>query len=133
MKDEDVSPVERVIRELEAASARNDVEALVALFAPDATIESPIVSRVFDRKDGVARGHDEIRALARAFEKRGRPWGGHAPPIVSGSVAAIEYRDASDRDAFSVDIIEVRDGRIQSLRAYMGWRAIAALGQPAGD
>ena len=128
MKAEKVTTVEQLISDLEAASSRNDVEAIVALFAPDATIGSYLVSRVFNRAEGVCRGRAEIRELALALSKRGRPWGGHEPPIIRGNTVAIEYRSASsDAETFSVDIIEVRDGKIQSLRAYAGWRAMTAL------
>ncbi|HEX6533559.1 MAG TPA: nuclear transport factor 2 family protein [Gemmatimonadaceae bacterium] len=135
MQDEQVVTVEQLIAELEAASSRKDVEALVALFAPDATIESYLVSRVFDRKEGVCRGRAEIRELALALMRRGTPWGGHEPPIIRGNTVAIEYHTASsDAERFSVDMIEVRDGKIQSLRAYAGWRAVMALtGEPETD
>ena len=130
MKHEQVSTVEQLISDLEAASSRNDVEALVALFAHDATIESYLVSRVFNRKEGVCRGRAEIRELALALSKHGRPWGGHEPPIIRGNTVAVEYRSASsDAEKFSVDIIELRDGTIQSLRAYAGWRAIVTSDQ----
>src|SRR5258707_14836712 len=76
----------------------------------------------------VCRGRTEIRELALALSRRGRPWGGHEPPIIRGNTVVIEHRSASsDAEKFSVDIIEVKDGRIQSLRAYAGWRAILAL------
>ena len=128
MTHEPITMVERVISDLETASSRNDVEALVELFAEDATIESYLVSRVFNRREGVCRGRNEIRELALALSRRGRPWGGHEPPIIRGNTVVIEYRSASaDAERFSVDIIEVKDGRIQSLRAYAGWRAIMAL------
>ena len=128
MEQEQVATVEQLLSDLEAAFSRNDVEAIVALFAPDATIESYLVSRVFNRKEGVCRGRAEIRELALALLSRGRPWGGHEPPIIRGNTVAIEYKSASsDAEKFSVDVIEVRDGRIQSLRAYAGWRAIVAL------
>jgi len=128
MTGEQDTAVEQLISDLESASSRNDVEALVALFAHDATIESYLVSRVFNRKDGVCRGRAEIRELARALSSRGKRWGGHEPPIIRGNTVAIEYTSASsDAEKFSVDIIEVRDGTIQSLRAYAGWRAIMAL------
>ncbi len=127
MQDEQVATVEQLIEDMEAASSRKDVEALVALFAPDATIESYLVSRIFNREEGVARGQTEIRELVLALMQRGTPWGGHEPPIIRGNTAAIEYRSASsDTEKFSVDIIEVSDGKIQSLRAYAGWRAIVA-------
>lgn len=132
MKHEQVTTVEQLISDLEAASCRNDVEAIVALFSPDATIESYLVSRVFNRPDGVCRGRTEIRELALALSKRGRPWGRHEPPIIRGNTVIVEYTSASsDADKFSVDIIEVRDGQIQSLRAYAGWRAIMALASSA--
>ncbi|WP_394829043.1 nuclear transport factor 2 family protein [Pendulispora albinea] len=127
MKDEQDTTVERVISDMDAAFSRNDVEGLVTLFAEDATIESYLVARVFDRKEGVCRGRAEIRELIRALMKRGVPWGGHEPPIIRGSTVAVEFRAASsDTEKFSVDIIEVRDGKIQSLRAYVGWRALMA-------
>jgi ketosteroid isomerase-like protein len=128
MKHEQITTVEQLIRDLAAASSRKDVEALVALFAEDATIESYLVSRVLKRKEGVCRGRAEIRELALALLRRGTPWGGHEPPLIQGNTVAIEYRSASaDAEKFSVDIIEVKDGRIQSLRAYAGWRAVQAL------
>ena len=127
MKDEPVTTVEQAMSDLEAAFSRNDVEGFVALFAQDATIESYLVSRVFNRKEGVCHGRAEIRELVRALMKRGVPWGGHEPPIIRGNMVAVEFRGASsDAEKFSVDIIEVRDGKIQSLRAYAGWRALMA-------
>jgi ketosteroid isomerase-like protein len=128
MKDEQVTSAERVIDDLEAAVSRGDLEGVVALFAEEATIESYLVSRIFNRTEGVCRGRAEIRELLRALLARGVPWGGHEPPIVRGNTVAIEYRTAtSETDHFSVDIIEVRDGKIQSLRAYAGWRALTGL------
>ncbi|WP_394840795.1 nuclear transport factor 2 family protein [Pendulispora brunnea] len=131
MNKEPVTSVEHVIRDMEAAFSRNDLEGVVSLFAEDATIESYLVSRIFNRAEGVCRGREEIRELVRAFMKRGVPWGGHEPPLVRGNTVAIEFRSASsDAEPFSVDIIEVRDGKIQSLRAYAGWRALAARTGP---
>ncbi len=128
MNDEQVTSAEQVIRDLEAALARDDLEGAVALFAEDAKIESYLVSRIFNRAEGVCRGRAEIRDLLRALVTRGVPWGGHEPPIIRGNTVAIEFRTAtSNTDHFSVDIIEVRDGKIQSLRAYAGWRALTGL------
>ena len=133
MKHEQIGTVEQLLSDLEAASTRKDVEALVALFTEDATIESYLVSRVFNRKEGVCHGRAEIRELGRALMARGTPWGGHEPPIIRGNTVAIEYRSASsDAEKFSVDIIEMRDGKIQSLRAYAGWRAVMALTSEPG-
>src|SRR5438445_7685990 len=62
-------------------------------------------------------------SLTAPMHQQARP-----PPIIRGNTVVIEHRSASsDAEKFSVDIIEVKDGRIQSLRAYAGWRAIIAL------
>jgi ketosteroid isomerase-like protein len=134
MKDEPVTTPERAVSDMEAALSRKDLEGLVALFAPDATIESYLVSRVFNRSEGICRGRDEIRQLVRTLLERGVPWGGHRPPIIRGNTVAVEFLTASsDQETYSVDIIEVRDGKIQSLRAYVGWRALEAPPAVARD
>ncbi|NUP10288.1 MAG: nuclear transport factor 2 family protein [Polyangiaceae bacterium] len=125
---------EQIIADLEAAFGRKDLDVMVELFAEDATIESYLVTRIFNRKDGVCRGRAELRQLATALMKRGAPWGGHTPPIVQGNTVIVEYSSASsDEEKFSVDVIELKDGKIQSLRAYAGWRAITALTGEARD
>ena len=56
--------------------------------------------------------------------QRARAWGTHKPPLVRGNTVAIEYMSASsDKEPFSVDIIEFENGKIRSFRAYAGWRA----------
>jgi hypothetical protein len=127
MKDEQGMTAEQIISELEAAFTRKDIEGLVALFAEDATIESYLVPRIFNRKDGVCRGRAEIRELARTIMKRGVPWGGHGPLIIRGDTVAVEWNASSPAEKFSVDIFEIGDGKVQSLRAYAGWRPIMAL------
>jgi ketosteroid isomerase-like protein len=131
MKDEQiitVEQVEQIIRALDTAASQNDVEGAVAVFAQDATVESPVIPRLLNRKEGVCRGRDEIRDLVRALMRRRMPWGRHEPPLIRGSTVAIEYmRASSDSEQFSVDVIEIRDGKIQSLRAYLGWRAVMAF------
>jgi ketosteroid isomerase-like protein len=118
--------VEALVARMDAALVRGDVEAVVATFTPDATVESPMIPKLLGRREGVCRGHDDIRTLVRALAKRGKPWGAHRPPLVRGSTATIEYlKGSSDDVPFSVDVIEIEDGRIRSLRAYVGWRALA--------
>ncbi len=135
-KDEQIITVEQIeqmIRGLETAFSQNDIEGIVAAFAQDATVESPIIARLFNREEGVCRGRDEIRELARAWKRLGVPWGEHKPPLVRGNTVAIEYmRASSDGERFSVDIVEIHDGMIQSLRAYVGWRAVMALASEGG-
>jgi hypothetical protein len=122
--------LQSVLRAFDAAWARNDLEGVVAIFAKDATLESPLVLRLLNRTDGALHGRDEIREMVRALMSSGTPWRGHDPPLIRGRTAAIEFkRSPSDGGQFySVDIIEIREGAIQSLRAYSGWRALASQG-----
>jgi ketosteroid isomerase-like protein len=137
MSDEHAAEVAEVIRAFDAAWARNDVEGVVALFAQDATLESPLVLSLLQRERGVLHGRDEIREMVRTLIERGTPWAEHGAPLIRGTTAAIEFKSkAKDVDArgsareqnaeafFSVDVIETKDGKIQSLRAYTGWRAL---------
>jgi hypothetical protein len=45
------------------ALSRKDVEALLALYAPDAVLESPLVPYLLGTETGVVRGHGELRRL----------------------------------------------------------------------
>jgi hypothetical protein len=130
MKDEHVAEAEQFMHAFDTVWADNDIEGAVALFAEDATLETPLAQRLLHRKDGVLHGRDEIREMVRALMSRGRGWGGHEPPLIRGNTIAIEFRRPSSVDHYSVDIIELRGGRIQSLRAYSGWRSLTV---PAGD
>lgn len=118
----------RIVRGMDEAWAKGDIEALVAFFAENATIESPLVCRIFQRTEGICRGREEIRRLLSALVDQGRPWGTHEPPIVGGKSVVVEYRPkapSSDAEHVSVDVLELRAGKVQSLRAYLGWRALA--------
>jgi len=117
---------EEVVRSFDAAWARNDLDGVVALFADDATLESPLVPRLLHRSDGVLHGKEEIREMVRTLLQRGTPWSGHDPPLVRGNTVALEFRGPAAEGAtfFSVDILETKDGKIQSLRAYSGFRAL---------
>ena len=85
-----------ILEALEAAQANKDLEGMLSLFASDVLIESPLVSRVMNRKEGICRGREELRVLARALLEKGVPWGVHAPPLIRNT-AAVEYMRASSR------------------------------------
>ncbi|HLH94911.1 MAG TPA: nuclear transport factor 2 family protein [Xanthobacteraceae bacterium] len=60
------TPVERMYFAWNDALSPNDAEALLALYAPDAHFESPLVPHLLGTQSGVPRGHAELRPL---FEK----------------------------------------------------------------
>lgn len=125
MNEDSVAAATKIVDDMDAAFARKDLEALAALFADDATLESFMVSRILGKPEGVCHGKAEIRQVLRKLVEHGVPWGSHEPPLVRGNRVAVEFKTkASERDTFSVDMLEIADGRIRSLRAYAGWRAM---------
>jgi ketosteroid isomerase-like protein len=127
-----VRTAEEVSEAFDAAWAKGDVDAFVGLFAPDATIEGPLVSRLVRTREGVCRGRDEIRAFVHEAMARGAGWGRHEPPVVRGGTIFVEYRGVFDGDEQLdyVDVFEIEGGYVKSLRAYCGWRSVAASASP---
>ena len=68
-----LSDCERIHREWHARAKALDSEGLLALYAADAVLESPLVTAILDgRASGILRGHDELR-LFFAEGARRRP------------------------------------------------------------
>src|SRR3954470_3154968 len=55
--------IERIYHDWDAALSKNDPEALLALYAPDATLESPLIPHLMQKEHGICKGHGELREL----------------------------------------------------------------------
>ena len=55
--------IERIYNEWDAALSKNDVAALLNLYAEDAELESPLVPHLMGGKRGVLRGRAELKKL----------------------------------------------------------------------
>ncbi|HET7676143.1 MAG TPA: nuclear transport factor 2 family protein [Gammaproteobacteria bacterium] len=115
-----------------------NVDGLLSLYAPDATLETPVINAIFDTDCGVLRGHAELRHF---FEEGGRRrpnalvrWYRRPGQFqFDGQRLTWEYpREAPDGD--QIDIVEVMDlsaGLIRHHRIYWGWFGIQRLIQSA--
>lgn len=124
---------ERIYRLWDEALGNKDLEAALALYAPDASIESPLVQHLMQTSDGIVRGTDRLRAfITRVFQTN--------PPqrrrfkqgfFSDGRVITWEYpRQAPDGDQMDlVEIMEIEDGLIRRHRVYWGWYALSILRQ----
>jgi high affinity Mn2+ porin len=109
-----LSDCERIHREWHIRAKALDTEGLIALYAADALLESPLVTAILDgRASGILRGHDELR-LFFAEGARRRPnelvrWYRTSTWLTDGEQQLVwEYpRAAPDGD--QVDILEVMD------------------------
>jgi steroid Delta-isomerase len=121
---------ERVYRDWHERAKGRDTEGLLALYAEDAALESPLVSAILDDKsDGILRGHDELRRFFTEGARR-RPndlvrWYRSGDWLSDGRRLLVwEYpRQAPDGDQVDlVEVMELADGLIQHHRIYWGWK-----------
>jgi steroid Delta-isomerase len=120
----------------------HDLDGLMALYAEDAVLETPLIlATLKDKSEGVLRGNAEIRSFFEAGLRKlqndlGR-WYRTGTFFSNGRQLTWEYpRDTPQGD--QVDLVEVMDianGLIVHHRVYWGWvgfRAlVAALNKPA--
>jgi hypothetical protein len=124
----------RVHAEWHRAASTRDGAALIALYAEDAVLESPLVPAILDDKtDGVLRGKAEI---SRFLEQgaRSRPLGlvrWHRSNVFfsEGSTLVWEYpRETPEGDQIEiVEVMDIADGLIKHHRIYWGWKGCVLI------
>ncbi|VIO79596.1 hypothetical protein CI1B_79300 [Bradyrhizobium ivorense] len=124
---------ERIYRLWDEALGNKDLEAALALYAPDASIESPLVQHLMQTNEGIVRGTEALRVfITRVFQTN--------PPqrrrfkqgfFSDGRILTWEYpRQSPDGDQMDlVEVMEIADGLIQRHRVYWGWYALNILRQ----
>lgn len=126
----DENGIEAVTRAWEEALANHDVEGLLACYAQDATLESPVVAHILGGR-GVCHGHDQLRpfiteVVARTPDERNYHRAGF---FTDGHRATWEYpRSTPEGEQMDfVEVMEIEDGLIQAHRVYWGWRGVQIL------
>ena len=116
-------------QEWHRAASTRDTLALIALYADDAILESPLVPVVLDGKsDGVLRGKAEIGRFLAAGA-RSRPidlvrWYRSDTYFSAGGTLIWEYpRVTPEGDQVEiVEVMEIADRLIRHHRIYWGWK-----------
>jgi ketosteroid isomerase-like protein len=123
--------LEHIFRAWDEALGAKDLDAAMALYHQDATLESPLVCHLLGVPEGIVRGRDELRRFVeRVFANQ--------PPrrrrfrtgfLSDGSTLTWEYpRQSPDGDQMDiVEVMHVRDGLIAAHRVYWGWYAVGML------
>lgn len=62
--------IERIYNEWDAALAKNDTDAILALYSPNAELESPLVPHLMGTATGVCRGRDELQKFFQVLATR---------------------------------------------------------------
>ncbi len=129
----------RIHRQWHERAKARDSAGLLALYAEDAVLETPLVQAIFDGRDsGILRGHREIRPFFEEGARR-RPnalvrWHRTGKWLTDGERLLVwEYpRAAPDGDQVDlVEVMEIADGLIQHHRIYWGWFGTALLTRSA--
>lgn len=130
MNTKGTKEIEAVVQAWETALANHDADGLLACYAPDAALESPVAAHLLGGK-GALRGHNELRRLftevvARTPDERHYHRAGF---FTDGHRAMWEYpRQTPDGQQMDfVEVMEIDDGLIQSHRVYWGWRGMEIL------
>jgi uncharacterized protein (TIGR02246 family) len=126
-----VESIEAVIERWEEALANHDAEALLACYAPDATLESPVAAHILGGQ-GICHGHEELRpflaeVVARTPDERQYYRAGF---FTDGHRATWEYpRQTPNGEQMDfVEVMEIQGGLIHAHRVYWGWRGVEILG-----
>jgi ketosteroid isomerase-like protein len=126
------TPVERMYFAWDDALSRNDADALLALYAEDAVLESPLVPHLLGVDHGVLRGHDELRPLFGKLAERKPPVRQYHRTgyLTDGKRLIWEYpRDAGDGEQMDfAEVMELNDdGLIQRHCVCWGWFGVRVL------
>jgi hypothetical protein len=110
-----------------------DMDGMAAIYADDATLQSPLVPTFFGPGKAMARGKEEILLFLNETVKR-RPnahvhWhrGGY---LWNGKTLVWEYPAETPYGRFQVDLAECIDlegGLIKRHRIYWGWYAVEMM------
>ena len=123
--------IEHIFTAWDDALGAKDVDAAIALYQPDATLESPLVCHLLGTEDGIVRGREDLRRfVSQVFEhqpaKRRRYRAGF---LADGGRLVWEYpRQTPEGDQMDiVEVMEIRDGLIAHHRVYWGWVSVGML------
>ena len=127
----DSREIEQIYQRWDDALGKNDLDAALALYADDASIESPLVQHLLKTNRGVVQGKDNLRQfITLVFQtsppERKRFRTGY---FTDGRVVTWEYPRATPEGEQMdlVEMMEIEGGLIRRHRVYWGWYALNVL------
>ena len=126
-----VRAAERIYHQWDEALGAQDVDAVIALYAPDCILESPFVRHLLSSAEGVVARREKLRefvqmVFAHQPAARRRYRKGF---FADGRTLMWEYpRAKPDGEQMDfVEVMEIRDGLIHRYRVYWGWFGLKLL------
>ncbi len=130
-RTETTAAIEHVFHAWDEALGAKDLDASMALYQPDATLESPLVCHLLGVQEGIVHGREALRSFvekvfAHQPQQRRRFRTGF---LSDGTRLTWEYpHESPDGEQMDiVEVMEIRDGRIVHHRVYWGWYSVGML------
>ena len=126
---------ERIYQAWAHAFATKDLEAVLALYAPDATLESPLVNTLLKTERGVVEGRENLRHFfgiiirtTPALKNRHRQ-----NFFTDGRNIIWEYPRVTPagEQTEMAEVMQIEGGLIKAHRIYWGWAGTRLLQQDA--
>jgi hypothetical protein len=123
--------IERIYKLWDDALGKKDLDAALALYADDASIESPLVAHLLNVPEGIVQGKDAMRKFITLVFRTQPPQRKRFRTgfFTDGRTLTWEYpRAAPEGDQMDlVEVMEIHDGLIRRHRVYWGWYALNVL------
>jgi hypothetical protein len=133
MLDRTESEIRHIHERWHESVVNGDLDGLMALYAADAVLETPLIVATLGKAEGILKGKTEIRAFFEAgfrkLQKSSARWYRTGLFFANGRQLVWEYpRQTPGGD--QVDLVEVMDiagGLIAAHRVYWGWVGFKTL------
>lgn len=123
--------IERIYHTWDKMLAERDLEGALALYAPDATLESPLIPHLLETERGICRGTEELRQFITIVFQRTPARRRHfrSGYLTDGNRVMWEYpRQTPDGEQMDfVEVMEIEQGLIKHHRVYWGWFGVEVL------
>lgn len=116
---------ERIYQAWNDAWSQNDIDGLLALYADDTVIESPLIPYLLQQDQGICKGKAALRHLLEIAAAR-KPHSRHYyrnTYFTNGKTLIWEYPRLSPEGEQMdfVEVMELENGLISRHRVYWGW------------
>jgi SnoaL-like protein len=126
-----VSNAERIYHLWDDALGKRDLEAALALYAEDASIESPLVQHLLKSERGVVQGRENLRHfIALVFQTTPAARQRHRTGFFTdGRILTWEYPRVTPagEQIDLVEVMEIEGDLIRRHRVYWGWYGLGIL------
>lgn len=134
MSDSTEAQVRHIYEEWHAGTNSHDVPRVIALYAEDATLETPAILAIYPHlNNGILRGRSEIETfftkvlgvLSKEFSELYRS----DQFLSTGKLLTWEYprKTPTGEQVDLVESMDIEDGLIVYHRVYWGWKGFQAL------